>query len=211
MTSAVKNYEKGLQNPQLAYKFSREFLIERHIITDEEQQQLGYIFRTAEAKRRKSERNKAYYRAKKGSSTKQDEIERVKLEIIRLRKNGLKVKEISDNLNVSVHNIEKYITQLYKDGRLDKSTAKQEVPAIITEVVNGINMPKIENPKNVSLHNSCKLCLQAKPLMSPAPLFIMLLKYEMSAEISFNSKLLVSCAAPLYRKVAAQCHSPPYG
>lgn len=90
-------------------------------LKEQERLNLVVTIQYAEKKRRKLEKQKETYRENKksqGKKLRDEEVDEKKTKIKDLRAKGLKNREISEQLSVSIKTVEKYITILKKEGLL---------------------------------------------------------------------------------------------
>ncbi len=98
------------------YKYSNDRLIEMLEITDNEQKELKTIISTKEKYRRKNEKRTP--RNENGLTKKQQELEDLKESIIKYKNKKYKNKEIARELNLPIKTLERYITNMKKEGAL---------------------------------------------------------------------------------------------
>ena len=123
------NYEQGIRNGEdkrvskgmrdkEGYWYKNETLIERLDITPQEQRHMKTIIGTQEKYRRNNERRVQARRNENGLTKKQQEIQEIKNNILELKNNKCKNKDISVKLNISLKTLERYITSMKKEGIL---------------------------------------------------------------------------------------------
>lgn len=100
-----KRVTKGMKDKG-GYWYKNETLIERLNITEKEQRELKTIIGTRVKYERKNKKRKKERRNENGLTKKQQEIVDLKLEILRLRKEGLSLRSISKQLNKSLGSIQ---------------------------------------------------------------------------------------------------------
>ena len=114
--SATRAYENRL------YKYTNTKLIEILDITLDEQQHFVTIISGKEKYRRSAdkqkEKKKAKRRNEKGLTQKQQELEDLKLRIIKLKNEGNKNKDISEKLDIPLKTLERHITKIRKNKEL---------------------------------------------------------------------------------------------
>ena len=127
---ATKSAEKVYKDKNKDYKYKNETLINLLEIIDEEQKEMKTIISKDEYKRRDREYQKKKYDSEKakieyknklrkeGKLTKKEELELRKKKIKSLREKGFKNKAISQKLNITQKTLERYITNMRKNGLL---------------------------------------------------------------------------------------------
>ena len=121
------NYEQGLRNGEDkrvtkgmrdkgGYWYKNETLIERLNITPKEQRSLKTIIGTEEKYRRNNERRTP--RNENGLTKKQQELKELRENILELKKEKFKNKDISIKLEIPLKTVERHITAMKKDGIL---------------------------------------------------------------------------------------------
>ncbi|MBU5323576.1 LuxR C-terminal-related transcriptional regulator [Sarcina ventriculi] len=127
---ATKSAEKVYKDQNKDYKYKNETLINLLEITEEEQKEMKTIISKDEYKRRDREYQKKKYDSEKakieyknklrkeGKLTKKEELELRKKKIKSLREKGFKNKAISQKLNITQKTLERYITNMRKNGLL---------------------------------------------------------------------------------------------
>ena len=112
---ATKSAETVFKNQNKDYKYKNETLINLLQISEEEQREMKTIISKEEYKRRNNEYNKKKYHEKlkiKGKLAKKDQLELQRRKIKSLKKQGLKNKEISQELNITLKTLERHITYM---------------------------------------------------------------------------------------------------
>ncbi len=100
----IKNnrvYKRG------GYNYSNKKLIELLKITQEEEKQLNTIIGKEEKYYRNNKRRKNTRRNKKGLTSKQQELKKLKEKIMKLKGNGLSYRSISEELNISLGKVQR--------------------------------------------------------------------------------------------------------
>ena len=121
------SYEQGLRNGEDkrvtkgmrdkgGYWYKNETLIERLNITPKEQRNLKTIIGTEEKYRRNNERRTP--RNENGLTKKQQELKELRENILELKKEKFKNKDISIKLEIPLKTVERHITAMKKDGIL---------------------------------------------------------------------------------------------
>ncbi|MCR8747266.1 DNA-binding response regulator [Romboutsia lituseburensis] len=110
--SATRAYENRL------YKYTNATLIKILDIREIEQRSLSSIIGTKEKYRRNNERRYNLIRNEKGLTKKQQELEDLKLKIIKLKNEGVKNKEISKELDIPLKTLERHITKMRKNKEI---------------------------------------------------------------------------------------------
>ena len=118
---ATGSAEKVFKSKDKQYKYKNETLIELLEISEYEQTNMKIIIGKEEYKRRENIRVKKVYKEKlksQGRMTKKEELKILREKIKVLRDEGLKNKEISDELNVPLKTLKRHITYMKKNGLL---------------------------------------------------------------------------------------------
>ena len=121
VTRATKSAETVFKKENKDYKYKNETLINLLEISDEEQREMITIISKDEYKRRNNEYNKEKYKEQlklKGKLPKKEQLELQRKKIKSLKKQGLKNKEISQELNIALKTLERHITYMKKNGLL---------------------------------------------------------------------------------------------
>ena len=98
------------------YKSTNKYIINALELEEQEQRKLLTIISTGEKYRRKNEKRTP--RNEEGLTPKQAELKELKEKIIYMKKNEIKNKDISEQLNIPVKTLERYITKFKKEGLL---------------------------------------------------------------------------------------------
>ena len=117
----VKRVSKGMRDKG-GYWYKNETIIELLDITIEEQRLLKTIISTQvkyERRRVKdNETKKANRRNKAGLTAKQQELKNLKIKILNFKRKKIKNKDIAITLNLKLKTLERYITNMKKEGLL---------------------------------------------------------------------------------------------
>ena len=109
----VKHFQEDINK---GYKFTNKYIINALDLEEQEQRKLLTIISTGEKYRRKNEKRTP--RNEEGLTPKQAELKELKEKIIYMKKNEIKNKDISEQLNIPVKTLERYITKFKKEGLL---------------------------------------------------------------------------------------------
>lgn len=104
----TKSAEKAYLGKDKQYKYKNETLINLLDITDEEQQHLKTIIGKAEANRREKEAKKKARRNENGLTKREQEKQDKIRDVKELTNKGLTNKEISEQLNISIRQVQRY-------------------------------------------------------------------------------------------------------
>ena len=109
----VKHFQ---EDNNKGYKFTNKYIINALDLEEQEQRKLLTIIYNGEKYRRKNE--KTTPRNEEGLTPKLAELKELKEKIIYMKKNEIKNKDISEQLNIPVKTLERYITKFKKEGSL---------------------------------------------------------------------------------------------
>lgn len=89
------------------YKFTNKYIIDSLNLTEEEQRKLKTIISTEEKYRRNNERRTP--RNKEGLTPKQAELQELKVKILELKAQGLSLRKISEELNITLGKVQRVL------------------------------------------------------------------------------------------------------
>lgn len=112
-----KRVSKGMRDKG-GYWYKNETLIERLDITPEEQTHMKTIIGLEEKYDRNNERRRKARRNENGLTKKQQELKELRENILELKKEKFKNKDISIKLEIPLKTVERHITAMKKDGIL---------------------------------------------------------------------------------------------
>lgn len=116
-SGVTKRITKGMRDKG-GYWYKNETLIERLDITEAEQRHLKTIIGTRVKYDRNNEKRKNKRRNENGLTSKQQELQDLKVKILQLKKEKMKNKEIANKLSIPLKTLERHISSMKKEGLL---------------------------------------------------------------------------------------------
>lgn len=91
------------------YKFTNKYIIDSLNLTEQEQRKLKTIISTEEKYRRKNTKRNAARRNEKGLTPKQAELQELKVKVLELKAQGLSLRKISEELNITLGKVQRVL------------------------------------------------------------------------------------------------------